>query len=819
MAGGHSGGAAACGPSDAELAFQRALSLRRQGQGLLADEHCAQALQLDPAHFHAYHLRGLIALDHDETDRGIEFIEKSLAINPNQPLAYSNLGNALLSAGRPQEALDSLERALSLKSDLVIAHYNRGNALRSLSRFAQALASYDATLTLDNAHVKALNNRGLVLQELGRFTEALSSFDRASKLDPRFAASQANLAAVLLKLDRPLEALATTERLLRWTPEDPEAHRGRADALLALGRLDEAVDSYSKVLQLEPGNFDVLINRGTALQRQKRLEAALEDCERAVQSRPQSGLALGNTGNVLLGLDRARSALACYERALALSSDDSSALHGRGAALLKLGRLEEAAQAFAELLSIQPDHPSALGNLFHLRMEQCDWTDYETLSRRVFGSLKRTKRFVNPLSLLMYDDPEVSLACARTFAAETYPPEFSLGPFSPPAGSLATSTGGSKIRVAYVSADFCDHPVAHLLVGALERHDRERFEVIGVSLRARGGGPFEQRVHAAFDRCIDASSRSDREVAVLMREWGIDIAVDLMGFTEGSRLGIFAQRAAPVQVNYLGYAGTVGAPYMDYLLADGEVIPAGDEHWYGEQVVRLPHCYLPTDDRCTVGQPPTRAEAGLPQHGLVFCAFTKAHKIHPGMFGIWMRLLQKTEGSVLWLRGMGTAAQANLTRAAETFGVAGGRLVFAPRVASRAEHLGRQALADLVLDTLPYNAHSTTCDALWAGVPVLTCAGAGFASRVAASALAAAGLPELITRSLEEYERGALELAHQPERLEALRSRLALEGRRSPLFDTIRYTGDLEAAYAQMHERAVRGEAPVAFAVDRSLQP
>jgi predicted O-linked N-acetylglucosamine transferase (SPINDLY family) len=204
---------------------------------------------------------------------------------------------------------------------------------------------------------------------------------------------------------------------------------------------------------------------------------------------------------------------------------------------------------------------------------------------------------------------------------------------------------------------------------------------------------------------------------------------------------------------------------------------------------------------------------------LVFCAFTKAHKIHPGMFGIWMRLLQKTEGSVLWLRGMGTAAQANLTRAAETFGVAGGRLVFAPRVASRAEHLGRQALADLVLDTLPYNAHSTTCDALWAGVPVLTCAGAGFASRVAASALAAAGLPELITRSLEEYERGALELAHQPERLEALRSRLALEARRSPLFDTIRYTGDLEAAYAQMHERAVRGEAPVAFAVDRSLQP
>jgi protein O-GlcNAc transferase len=815
MAGGHSGGAAACGPSDAELAFQRALSLRRQGQGLLADELCAEALQLDPGHFHAYHLRGLIALDHDETDRGIELIEKSLAINPNQPLAYSNLGNALLSAGRPQEALDSLERALRLKSDLIIAHYNRGNALRSLSRFAQALASYDATLTLDNAHVKALNNRGLVLQELGRFTEALSSFDRASKLDPRFAASQANLAAVLLRLGRPLEALATTERLLRWTPEDPEAHRGRADALLALERLDEAVEGYSKVLQLEPGNFDALINRGTALQRQKRLEAALEDCERAVQSRPQSVLALGNTGNVLLGLDRAASALACYERALALSSDDANALHGRGAALLKLGRLEDAAQGFAELLRVQPDHPSALGNLFHLRMEQCDWNDYESLSSRVFGSLKRTKSFANPLSLLMYDDPEVNLSCARAFSHEKYPPE-SWAPFSPPS---ARGLDRHKIRVAYVSADFCDHPVAHLLVGTLERHDRKRFEVLGISLRGRRGGAFDDRVHDAFDRCIDVSERSDREVAAFMREWDIDIAVDLMGFTEGSRLGIFAHRTARVQVSYLGFAGTTGAPYMDYVLADEVVVPPGGERWYSEEVARLPHCYLPTDDRRIVGQRPTRAEAGLPQAGFVFFAFTKAHKITPRVFEIWMRLLRNTEGSVLWLREMGMAAQANLIRAAETSGISGDRLVFAPRVASMAGHLGRQALADLMLDTLPYNAHSTTCDALWAGVPVLTCAGAGFASRVTASALSAAELPELITHNLEDYERRALELAHRPDALQALRSRLARQPKRPPLFDTARYTGCLEAAFERMHERAARGEPPAAFALDRALHP
>jgi len=418
----------------------------------------------------------------------------------------------------------------------------------------------------------------------------------------------------------------------------------------------------------------------------------------------------------------------------------------------------------------------------------------------VIESLRRTKKFVNPLSLLLVGDGETALACARAFVEEMLPLELKLGPFLPSAGFQDRN----KIRVAYVSADFCDHPVSHLLVGVLERHDRQRFEVIGVALRPRRSGSFEQRVHDAFDRWIDASGMSDREVAELMREWGVDIALDLTGFTEGSRLGIFGHRAAPVQVSYLGYAGTVGAPFMDYLLADEVVIPPDHDRWYEERVVRLPHCYLPTDDRRLVAMPPTRGEAGLPPQGFIFCAFTKAHKINPPVFDVWMRLLRETDGSVLWLRDMGAAARANLTREAGRLGVDGSRLVFAPRVASSAEHLGRQALADLYLDTQPHNAHSTTCDALWAGVPVLTCLGRTFASRVAASALAAAGLPELITDSLQEYERRALDLARQPGRLHELRSRLALEGRRSPLFDTVGYTRRLEGVFREMHERAAR---------------
>jgi predicted O-linked N-acetylglucosamine transferase (SPINDLY family) len=322
-------------------------------------------------------------------------------------------------------------------------------------------------------------------------------------------------------------------------------------------------------------------------------------------------------------------------------------------------------------------------------------------------------------------------------------------------------------------------------------------------------------VRGAFDRCIDVGNRSDLEIASEARQWGIDIAVDLMGITDGSRLGIFARRAAPVQVSYLGYPATLGAPYMDYLLADAVVIPPELQSGYSKQVLRLPYCFLLNDERRPLAPQPTRTAAGLPEQGLVFCAFTQARKLNPPMFEVWMRLLRQVDGSVLWLRDMGVKVRQNLAREARFRGIASERLIYAPRIASTAEHLGRQGLADLYLDTLPYNAHSTACDALWAGVPVLTCAGRSFAARVAASALRAVGLPELIAHSLQEYEQRALELALQPTVLQALRLRLAEQRVASPLFDTSGYTRHLEAAYLAIHARAARGERPSSFSVAR----
>jgi predicted O-linked N-acetylglucosamine transferase (SPINDLY family) len=651
-------------------------------------------------------------------------------------------------------------------------------------------------LETDPRHASAYHLRGLMALERGALMRGIELIERALAIDPHQALARSNLGNALLSAGDSTRALAHLDEAVRLKPDFAGAHFNRGIAQNSLGRLHEALASYDAALHWDPSHAQAMNNRGIVLRALGRLDEAVSAFQRACGMGTGFAAAQTNLANVLLMQDRAADALTCFDRALGLAPGDCAALHGRGTALLALHRWDEAARDFAAVLKLEPLHHSALSMLFHLRMDCCDWHDHDDLSLRLRDSMRRSRQFVTPLSLLMLDDPELGLACARQFVAERPPQAAAVR--SPPAAERR-STG--KLRVAYVSADFCDHPVAHLLVGVLERHDRERFEVIGVLLRPRGAGRFEQRVLEAFDRCIDAVGMSDAEVAARLRAEGVDIAVDLMGFTEGMRPGIFAHRAAPVQVNYLGYAGTSGAPYMDYVVADAVAVPPDQECWFSERVWRLPHCYLPTDDHRSVGPSPTRTAAGLPARGFVFCAFTKAHKIVPSMFHLWMRLLRGSAGSVLWLRDMGRGSAAHLIDTAQRCGVDGARLIFAPRVADTALHLGRLALADLYLDTLPYNAHSTACDALWAGVPVVTVAGKSFASRVAASVVAAAGLSELVTDSLESYERCAQTLVEQPGRLAALRARVARAREESPLFDTARYTRDLEAAFRRMHEK------------------
>jgi predicted O-linked N-acetylglucosamine transferase (SPINDLY family) len=402
---------------------------------------------------------------------------------------------------------------------------------------------------------------------------------------------------------------------------------------------------------------------------------------------------------------------------------------------------------------------------------------------------------------------QIQRKCAELFVGDRYP------------ASAAPLWRGERyaherIRVGYVSGDLREHPVAVLAAGLFEHHDKTRFETIAISFGAFDPDRMTARLKGTFERFIDVRGRGDREIAALLRDLEIDIAVDLNGFTGDARPNIFAARPAPVQVNYLGYAGTLGSNYWDYIVADETVIPAASQGDYAEKVVYLPGSFMPNDDSRKISTAtPSRTQAGLPEHGFVFCCFNNSYKFTPDVFDIWMRLLHQVEGSVLWLSASNESATQNLRLEAGQRGISPERLIFASRVASNEDHLARLRLGDLFLDTLYYNAHTTACDALWAGLPVLTHPGLTFASRVAGSLLNAVGLPELMAPSLEDYEALALKLAREPERLAAIKDRLVRQRATYPLFDTARFTRQMEAAYRTMWERAQRGEPPKSFAV------
>jgi len=591
-------------------------------------------------------------------------------------------------------------------------------------------------------------------------------------------------------------------------PNDPMALYNRGNVLRDLQRYEEALASYDRALALNLKSPELFNNRGNVLRDLSRLREALESYEQALAMQPDATEPLNNRGTTLLDLGQTKSAIACFQRVLQLKPDSPETLDNLGLAFRMDERPDEALTAYSELLRIAPQFKAVRMNLHHARSLCCDWSQYSHEVPALIDSL-RAGLPGNPLPLLAVShDAGLQRQCAHDFAAS----EGWLTPTAP----LWTGERyqHERLRIAYVSADFRPHALSFLLAGVLEQHDRQRFEVLGISLQPEERSAFGQRIRSAFDWFVDATNMSDRETAAAIRDLEVDIAVDLMGCTRWCRPAIFAQRPAPVQVNYIGYPAGMGVPFIDYIIADDFVIPRETAHLYAEQVVYLPECFQPNDDLRPIGPTPTRADAGLPEEGFVFCCFNNTYKFNPQMFDIWMRLLTQVPGSVLWLPVDNPLAGENLRREAAQRGVDPNRIVLARRL-PYPEHLGRTRLADLFLDTLPFNAGTTASDTLWAGVPLLTCAGEAFASRMAGSLLRAVGLPELITHTLEDYERLALNLTRQPDTLRQLRTRLAANRDTSPLFNTTQYSRHLEAAYTSMHVRLARGDKPASIEIER----
>jgi protein O-GlcNAc transferase len=811
-----------------------------QGRGAIAEakQLYHRALALDGRSLMACGNLAIIAAQEGDLAQAETLFRRVVDTSPNYPEGHNNLGALLQQEGRIDEAIAAHRRAIALRPDYAVAHCHLGNALKRQGKLDDALAAYRHALALRPDFAEACNNLGVVLAQQGKFAQALDAYDRAIKLRPddleaaynRAVALQQqgrlqeagaayraivrrspsslvylNLGGVEQELGRLDDALAAFEQALALDPAYPQAHFNRGAVLQRLGRLDAAAEAYRRAINLRPGYVEAVTNAGIVLQELGRLDEAAAAFEHAATLQPAAPEPHNNLGIALLARGRPGEAVTAFQRALALEPDFAAAFYNMGNAWRELGKPEGAIAAYQQALRLRPDDADAFSQLAYQRWRACDWTDYASDQQKLLDLARRGAR-VPPFFLLATDaGPADQLACARRWVepfARAAPATFSSYPSRQP----------DRIRLGYLSADFHQHATAHLTAELFERHDRTRFDVVAYSYGPDDASPMRRRLAAAFDRFVDIRPLSHAQSAQRIHADGIDILIDLKGHTLNARTALLAARPAPVQVNYLGYPGTMGADFIDYIIVDRCVVPPDQQQYFSEKVVALPGCYQPNDTRRDSAAAPTRRDCGLPADGFVFCCFNNSYKIAPAFFAMWMRLIEKVPGSVLWLLESNALARRNLRREAQAHAVDPERLVFAP-IRPIAEHLARHCHADLFLDTLPCNAHTTASDALWSGVPVLTSPGATFAGRVAASLVAAAGLPELIAPSLDAYERLALDLARTPPRLRDLRAKLAANRATAPLFDMAAYVRNIETAYARMWEAWRGGQSPAAFAV------
>lgn len=629
--------------------------------------------------------------------------------------------------------------------------------------------------------------------EADDFAAAEAHARRALAQDGADADALRLLGASLLFQGRYPEALGPLEAAHRAAPRKGSGHR-LGYCLLALGEPARAAEVLAEEARAHPDLVNARLALGVALVKLSRREEALAQFAEAARLDPASAEASTNAGNVLAELGRHAEAIPYLERAVASQPELAGAHFNLGLACQNLKRHGEAAAHLQRALELAPRLPYALGQQLWNERAWCRWDGLEARIAELRRQVRDEGAVAAPFSFLaLSDDPAEQRRCAERHVAHALPAR-------PAPLWRGERYRHERLRLAYLSADFHEHATAHLMAGLFERHDRARFEVFGFSYGADDGSPMRARLQRAFEHFVDVRAYGDAQIARLLRDREIDIAIDLKGHTTDARIGILAHRPAPLQLAWLGFPGTTGAGFVDGVLADRVVLPEPERDAWSEELVYLPDCYQPNDAGRAIA-----AQAGArPGAGFVFCCFNNSYKITPAVFDVWMRLLGAVPGSVLWLLEDNPEARGNLEREAAVRGVEPARLVFAPRL-PHAGHLARHRLADLFLDTLPYNAHTGASDALWAGLPLVTCAGNAFAGRVAASLLHAVGLPELVTRSLAEYEALALALARDPARLAALRARLAENRLRAPLFDTARFCRQLEAILLDLR---ARGRAP-----------
>ncbi len=788
--------------------FQRALAALRAGNFKEAEPFLKETLRTQPKHVAALNILGVVLTQLGKFAESEPYFQRALQEQPTSDATLYNYGIVLKALNRPADALQRFNQALAINPAAAETWNNRGTVFNDLKRYDEAINDFNKAVEINPQYADAFCNSGKTLAILHRPNEALAAFERAASLKPDLAESWAGRGGVLVTFKRYDEAIIAFDRALAAKSNLPEAWVGRGNACAYLKSYEDALAAYDKALALRADFAEAWLGRGNVLAEIKQADEAFAAFDTALVFSPDLAAAWLGRGNVFADLGQFDEAIAAYDRALALEPGLAEAWASRGNTATKLQRYDDAFAAYDRAFRLDPDIPYVAGLRLNAKLYMSEWTDLDADIADVLTRIRQGKPASVPFPLVAIPStPADQLQCAKRFVHDQ--------PHHPPIwrGEIYSH---DRVRIAYLSNNFHESAMTYLLAGMFEAHDRSRFEVTALSLGPDRDSPMRRRLKNGFERFVDVRGSSDQEIADLIRRNEIDIAVDLLGFTADNRLNVFARRPAPIQVNYMGYPGTMAAPYIDYLIADRTVIPDAARPFYSEQIVWLPNSYFITDGSQPISErTPTREQCGLPETGFVFCCFNSNYKILPEVFDIWMRLLAAVENSVLWLLETNATATANLRREAEKRGIEPQRLVFAGK-ADLPDHLARHRLADLCIDTMPCNAHTTASDALWAGLPVLTCLGTTLAGRVAASLLEAVGLPELIANSLEDYEALALKLARDTLFLTSIKNKLAHNRAICPLFDTARSTRSMEAAYLAMWQSYQAGQPPRRFTLPES---
>ncbi len=825
--------------------FQKGYKYHQSGNLAAAATFYLKILDKQPDHTDTIFLIGTLHLQQGNHDAATVFLKKAIALKPNYVTAYNNLGAALQAQGKFDEAIDSYRLALSLKPDDAEVHKNLGNGLREKGKLDESIASYRQATVLDPNNAEAHNDLGAVLHKSGKLDEAIESHRQTIRLKPDYAEAYGNLGAALQEKGKLDEAIASHRQALSFKPDYAEAHNNLGAALQEQGKLDEAIASYRQALSLKPdyaeayynlgnalkihGKIDeaiksykqaitlkqnyasAYVNLGTAFQGQGKSNDAISCYKKALEIKPDHVNAYYNLGNAFQGQGEFNEAISYYQKALELKPDHAEAYNNIGAIFQEQGELNEAISCYQKALDLKPDGAEIYSNLFHQFQQACAWQKTEGMAAKLDDFTTNaldsgTKTAETPLvSLARHTDPSWVFAVARSWsddiarAMSTVKTHFSFD---------SRRSRKTKTVVGYLSNDFRNHPMAHLTLSLYGLHNRDEFKIFCYSYGKDDGSYYSARIRRDCDKFVDIHNLNDAAAAKCIYEDQVDILIDLKGYTRGNRIGIYALRPAPIQVRYLGLPCTTGADFFDYIITDRIALPEDHAQYYSEDFVYLPHCYQINDHTQKISNKDwKKADFGLPEGSFVFCSFNQGYKIEPVMFNTWMNILRQVPEGVLWLQRENEITEKNLRQEAERRGVESTRLIFSGRL-SKDQHLGRLRFADIALDTRIVNGIITTSDALWVGVPVITLQGNSFTSRVSSSILTAIGLPELIAQTLEEYESLAIDLVHNSGKLQMIRQKIMKNRLVEPLFDTPRFTKNLEKAYKEMWKIFMADESP-----------